>query len=84
MHVTVMYSSGYVEIMECGMADKGRNTQYDILDKILADSDLTQRVRGVDSTSAGDATVTGARITTKEQFDELYKSVDDLERYLRS
>jgi hypothetical protein len=71
-------------MMESFMANKARNTQYDILDKILADSDLTQRVRGVSSISGDEDAAEGVWITSKEQFDELYKSVDDLERYLRS
>lgn len=66
------------------MANKTRNTQYDILDKILADSDLAQRVRGLSGAAGDDGTAEGAWITSKEQFDKLYKSVDDLEKYLRS
>jgi len=65
------------------MANKTRNTQYDILDKILADSDLAKRVGGM-GRSSGEDGAEGAWITSKEDFDKLYKSVNDLEKYLRS
>lgn len=65
------------------MGSKARNSNYDILDKILSDSDRTQRLGGRSgSFSTGDAE--GIWITSKEQFDQLYKSVDDIEKYLRS
>lgn len=65
------------------MGSKARNSNYDILDRILADSDRPQRQGGRNSSfSNGD--VEGTWITSKEQFDQLYKSVDDIEKYLRS
>lgn len=64
------------------MGNKTRTTQYDILDKILADSDPAKRV-GRTGHPADDG-AEGAWITSKEEFDRLYKSVDDLEKYLRS
>lgn len=65
------------------MASKARNTNYDILDKILSDGDMAQRLRDrYRSGNNGDAE--GTWITSKEQFDGLYKSVDDIEKYLRS
>ena len=65
------------------MGSKARNSNYDILDKILADSDRAQRQGGRNgSFSNGDAE--GTWITSKEQFDQFYKSVDDIEKYLRS
>lgn len=65
------------------MGSKARNSNYDILDRILADSDRPQRQGGRNSSfNNGDAE--GAWITSKEQFDQLYKSVDDIEKYLRS
>lgn len=65
------------------MGSKARNTNYDILDKILADGDNAQRLRDrFRSNGNGDAE--GAWITSKEQFDDLYKSIDDIEKYLRS
>ncbi|MEZ4730167.1 MAG: hypothetical protein R3E79_23815 [Caldilineaceae bacterium] len=65
------------------MANKTRNTQYDILDKILADSDLAKRMDRISHASSEDG-AEGAWITSKEEFDKLHKSVDDLEKYLRS
>jgi len=65
------------------MGSKSGNTNYDILDKISSDSDLAQRLddlRGIGRHEAAE----GTWITSKEQFDKLYKSVDDLEKYLRS
>jgi len=66
------------------MGSKARNTNYDILDKILADSDPVQRGGGKSRSSYNDDGAEGAWITSKEQFDQLYKSVDDIEKYLRS
>lgn len=61
------------------MAKKTTNTNYDILDKILQESDRKER---------GDFTPfqnpDGTWVTTKEQFDTLYKGVSDIEKYLRS
>lgn len=65
------------------MGSKARNTNYDILDKILSDGDAAQRLRDrFRSNGNGDAE--GTWITSKEQFDDLYKSIDDIEKYLRS
>ncbi len=65
------------------IGSKARNTNYDILDKILSDGEAAQRLRERHrSGNNGDAE--GAWITSKEQFDDLYKSVDDIEKYLRS
>lgn len=65
------------------MGSKARNSNYEILDKILSDSDQSQRLGGRGgSFSSSDAE--GTWITSKEQFDQLYKSVDDIEKYLRS
>ena len=61
------------------MGKKATNTNYDILDKILQESDRKER---------GDFTPfqnpDGTWVTTKEQFDTLYKGVSDIEKYLRS
>ncbi len=65
------------------MSNKSRNTNYDILDKILSDSDLAQRVSDLRGLN-GNQTAEGTWITSKEQFDKHYKSVDELEKYLRS
>jgi len=66
------------------MGNKVRNTNYDVLDKILSDSDLAQRGGGKYRPTGNDDSAEGAWITSKEQFDQLYKSVDDIEKYLRS
>lgn len=65
------------------MGSKARNTNYDILDKILSDGDTAQRLRER-FRSGGNGDAEGAWITSKEQFDDLYKSIDDIEKYLRS
>ncbi len=65
------------------MSSKSRNANYDTLEKILADSDLAQRVGGLKSLGSNDG-AEGTWITSKEQFDKLYKSVDEIEKYLRS
>lgn len=55
----------------------------DILDKILADSDRAGRTGSgewVDDPNHPD----GGYIVTKEQFEQLSKSVNDIEKYLRS
>ena len=66
------------------MGTKVRNTNYDVLDKILSDSDLAQRGGGKYRSAGNDDSAEGAWITSKEQFDKHYKSVDDIEKYLRS
>ncbi len=65
------------------MSSQSRNVNYDTLAKMLADSDLAQRVSGLKNLGSNDA-AEGAWITSKEQFDKLYKSVDEIEKYLRS
>ena len=65
------------------MGTKVRNTNYDVLDKILSDSDQAQR-DGKNRSAWNDDSAEGAWITSKEQFDKHYKSVDDIEKYLRS
>ena len=65
------------------MSNKSRNANYDILDKMLSDSDLAQRVNDLRSVGNHQA-AEGAWVTSKEEFDKLYKTVDELEKYLRS
>lgn len=52
---------------------------YDILDKILAESDKQNRGHGKPSKDAD-----GNWILTDEQIAALGKSIDDIEKYLRS
>ncbi len=66
------------------MGNKTRNTNYDVLDKILADSNQAQRMGGANHSSSYADSADGSWVTSKEQFDQLYKSVSDLEKYLRS
>jgi len=66
------------------MGNKTRNTNYDILDKILADSDRAERASGNGRWVADPKHPDGGYVVTKEQFDQLYKSIDDIEKYLRS
>lgn len=62
------------------MTNKNRNPHYDVLDKILQDSDSQGRGNGF----APFQDKNGQWITTKEQFDTLYSGVEDIEKYLRS
>lgn len=65
------------------MGNKTRNTNHDILDKILADSDRAGRIgsgQWVNDPNHPD----GGYVVTQEQFAQLSKNVDDIEKYLRS
>lgn len=62
------------------MGKKATNTNYDILDRILQESDRKERGNGF--TPFQDEN--GQWVTSKEQFDTLYKNVSDIEKYLRS
>ncbi len=66
------------------MGNKTRTTNYDILDKMLADSNSGQRADGANHGGDKGENVQGTWITSKEQFDQHYKSVNDVEKYLRS
>ncbi len=66
------------------MGNKTRNTNYDILDKVLGDSNQAQRTGGANRSAGNEDGAEGSWVTSKEQFDQLYKSVSDLEKYLRS
>lgn len=59
------------------------NTNYDILDKILAEADQagrqTQNGRWVDRGNGQ-----GQWVESKEEFDKLYQAVDDIEKSLRA
>lgn len=57
-----------------------KNTNYDILDKILAEADRAGRQAQPGRRGNGQ----GIDVLSKEEFDALYKTVDDLEKYLRS
>jgi|GEM_PF-1300205 len=65
------------------MGNKTRNADYDFLDQVLADSQQAQRAGSNGSVSYGEG-ADGTWITSKEQFDQLSKSVNDLEKRLRS
>lgn len=62
------------------VGNKQRNTNYDILDKILAEADRAGRQAQPGRKGNGQ----GLEVLSKEEFDELYKTMDDLEKYLRS
>lgn len=54
------------------------------LNRILADSNVPGR-DGYNSQAFKDALAEqGTWVTSQEQFDDLYKSVDDFEKFLRS
>lgn len=59
------------------MSSKTRNTNYDILDKILAESDRQQ------AGQRGRVGPNGVELTP-EQLAAISKEVDDIEKYLRS
>lgn len=65
------------------MTGKTRNTNYEILDKILDDAGI-QRRQGGSEWIVDEEHPEGHLVTSKEQFDQLYKSADKIERYLRS
>ncbi len=60
------------------MSNKTRNTNYDILDKILAESDRSQLNGRRDRIGPN-----GVELTP-EELAALSKQVDDIEKYLRS
>lgn len=60
------------------MRNKNRNTDYDILDKILRESDRSQFGQN------GRPLNPNGTEMTKEEFDQVNKTVDDIEKYLRS
>lgn len=65
------------------MSSKPQNTNYDILDKILADSDRDWR-QGARNGKRNFQDANGNWITSEEEFAQLNKSIEDIEKYLRS
>ena len=65
------------------MSSKPHNTNYDILDKILADSDRARR-QGNRNGKHNGSDVDGNWILSEEELAQLGKSVEDIEKYLRS
>lgn len=65
------------------MGNKNRSTNYEILDKILNDAGI-QRRQGGSEWVVDEEHPEGHLVTSKEEFDRLYKTADDLERILRS
>lgn len=63
---------------------KTRNSNYDILDKILADADIAERQGGQQWVNDPSKPNGGYMVRTKEEFDRIHKQADDIERYLRS
>lgn len=63
------------------MDSKQTNKNYDILDKILSDSDRAER-KGGEWVDLGNGE--GAWVTSKGEFEKLAKNVEELEKYLRS
>lgn len=66
------------------MSNKSRNTNYDILDKILADANIPTRQGGAEWVSDPNHPNGGYMVYSQENFDRLKKSADDIEKYLRS
>lgn len=65
------------------MNSKPHNTNYDILDKILADSERERR-QGNRSGKRNSSDVDGNWIISEEELAQLGKSIEDIEKYLRS
>lgn len=63
---------------------KTRNTNYEILDKILHDADIPERQGGNHWVSDPNHPDGGYMVRSSEEFDRLYKTADDIEKYLRS
>lgn len=60
------------------MSNKNRNTNYDVLDKILADADRAEKFGRRDRVSPN-----GVELTA-EELAALDKGIDEIEKYLRS
>lgn len=65
------------------MSSKPHNTNYDILDKILVDSDREGR-QGQRNGKRHLRDADGNWIVSEEEFAQLNKSIEDIEKYLRS
>ena len=65
------------------MNSKPHNTNYDILDKILADSERERR-QGNRNGKRNGSDVDGNWIISEEELAQLGKSIEDIEKYLRS
>lgn len=65
-------------------ASKGRNPNYDHLEKILRDADISARTGGNGVWVVDEEHPEGHWVVQKESLDQIKKSVDSIERYLRS
>lgn len=65
-------------------ASKGRNPNYDHLDKILRDADIAARTNGDAIFVVDEEHPEGHWVVQKESLDQIIQSVDKIERYLRS
>ena len=61
-----------------------KNYSQQDLGRILAESNVSGRVGYSDQSCRDASAEQGTWITSQEQFDELYKSVDTFEKFLRS
>ncbi len=66
------------------MSNKSRNTNYDILDKILNDANVPARQGGQEWVSDPRHPNGGYMVYSQEDFDRLKESTDAIEKYLRS
>jgi hypothetical protein len=66
------------------VSNKSRNTNYDILDKILADAQIPARQAGQQWVPDPNHPDGGYMVSSKEEFDRLIESTDKIEKYLRS
>ncbi len=66
------------------MGNKASNSNYDILDKILADADRKERNSGNGRWVNDPNHPEGGYVVSKEQFDQFTQNVNDIEKYLRS
>ena len=66
------------------MARKSSNSNFDILDKILSDANIAERQKGQQWVVDSNHPNGGYMINSQEDFDQLVKSTNDIEKYLRS
>jgi hypothetical protein len=66
------------------MARKGNNSNFDILDKILSDANIAERQGGQQWVVDPNHPNGGYMINSQEDFEQLVKSANDIEKYLRS
>lgn len=65
------------------MGQKNRNTNYDHLDRILREADITER-QSNGTWVVDEEHPEGHWVVSKESLDQIRRSTDAIEKYLRS